>query len=160
LLVGPHLGAAAIGAQREIDVKADRHAELMGASLHGIELAARRALQPLVKGDPAGIGAREALHRTRLRIPVFARPAVPAAAVFLAQRFENRERARRAGGRLGIAEDEPQRVQLEETDSGVIDERRTAQLAELALERLGAHEALGAAAPRILRQRLDVEIEE
>src|SRR5947207_13947178 len=41
LLVGPDLGAAAVGAEREVDVQADRHAELAGAALRGAELRAR-----------------------------------------------------------------------------------------------------------------------
>src|SRR3982750_2041404 len=47
LLVGPDLGAAAIGTEREVHVQTDRHAELAGAALHGAELRARRLLQPL-----------------------------------------------------------------------------------------------------------------
>src|SRR5213075_889974 len=49
------------------------------------------------------------------------------------QRFEDGEGARRSRLRLCVAEHEPQRVQLEERDASVIDERCAAQLLQLAL---------------------------
>ena len=49
LAVGPHLGAAAVGAEREIDIEADRHAALVRAALHGVELRTRSSLHPFVE---------------------------------------------------------------------------------------------------------------
>src|SRR3954453_22974168 len=66
LLVGPDLGAAAVGAEREGDGQAARHAELAGAAWHGAELSARRVLQPVVEGHARAIGWGEACYRARL----------------------------------------------------------------------------------------------
>ncbi len=65
LAVGPHLGAAAVGAQREIEVEADRHAELLRAALDEIELLARVPLQIGVKMHALFLRLGEAAHRRR-----------------------------------------------------------------------------------------------
>src|SRR5207247_5654075 len=93
LAVGPDLGAAAVGAEREIDIEADRHAALVRAALHGVELRPRGAVHPFVELDALGILLRKFPDGARAGIAVFARPVLPASAVLLAQRFEDGEGA-------------------------------------------------------------------
>ena len=87
-LVAPHFGAAGVGAEREIDVHADRHAELVRVALHCVELRAREPLQVLMKLDAPRVFPGECLHRGRLRVAIFLRPALPAAAELFAQHLE------------------------------------------------------------------------
>jgi len=157
LLVRPHLRAAAVGAEREIDVEPDRHAELVRAVLHAFELRAGDALHPLVEGDALRPLFRECLDGAARRIAILLRPALPAAAEFLAQRFEDGEGARRGHPGFRLLEDQLEDIALEDRHAGVVDERRFPQLVELALERLGLHQALRCA---VLRQRLDIQIQE
>src|SRR5205814_9518484 len=113
LLVRPDFGAAAVGAEREVDVEPDRHAELVRALLHGFELRAGDALQPLVERDALGVLLGKFPHRARARVAILLRPALPATGVFLAQRFENGEGARRRDFGLRVLEDQAENMALE-----------------------------------------------
>ena len=76
--VRPRLGAGGVGADRDVAVQADRHAELARARLRLAQLLGREPLQVEEVLDVLHALAREAIDDRRRRIAIVLRPAGPA----------------------------------------------------------------------------------
>ena len=139
----PDLGAAAVGAHREVAVEADVHPGGARAPAGRLELAIREPLQPGMERDPLRVIGAEAPDRGRgggaVRLRPFAEPGRTLGAEMLRERLEGGvvlERrpelaAEGVEGRIAARlERRPQRVEdgpQDLPDAGVIDELSLAQ---------------------------------
>ena len=167
-LVAPDFGAAGVGAEREVHVKTDRHAELARARLRGVELHSRLHLKVQMETDPLPIFPRKSIDCRGARIAILLRPAPPVAAKLLAQRFEQgvgayafRAFAReflRTFSVFKMLEEQFQNFELRARDALVVHELRFAQRAQPLLESTRLHEAPRGRAPWIFCNPFYIEI--
>ena len=146
-----------------------------GVDLDAVRRAAQRKgwLAPATQGlDAPALLPCESAHRGGARIAVFLRPALPAAAEFLAQRFEQRVGAHAARGALAeflqllpaficicSFKNQRQDFELRRAHAVVVHQLRLAQRAQPLLEPARAHETPRGGAARVLGNCLDIEIE-
>ena len=107
--VHPGIGAAAVNADRGVEIKPDRHSAVPRDVAAAFELALGVPLQEFVEVEFVGMAFAQPAQRVVARLPPFLRPFRPGVGMLLPQRFEGGETLERTaalrpvGGEVGTA---------------------------------------------------------